>query len=263
MTVTVASCTPLIIASAGRKGGAGKTTTAINLAGALAEGGRSVLLVDLDPQASLTRCLLPNWPQAARLPGIGDRIMDMSLGITDLIQPVIEGIDLLPGDRSIEAAALSLADNPTGPLRLRKLLAGLVGYRYVILDTPPALGFALNTALLAAKAAILPTYVTQTDFGALLDTLRVRDDLEELGAATVLAIVPNSLKRDGEDEAGLSALQERYGALVGPPIRHAVAIKRALNRESSLPVTLTEPTSAAACAYRELAARVLEYERAL
>jgi chromosome partitioning protein len=130
-----------IIAIAGRKGGSGKTTTAINLAGALAERGVRVALMDLDPQASLTRLLLAGAQPAE---GIGARILEQR-SLDGLATPLgVAGVDLYPGDRSIESAALALADNPTGALRLRKLVRPVATYDVILLDTPPALGFALN-----------------------------------------------------------------------------------------------------------------------
>ena len=81
VTAAVAQRAPTIIVSAGRKGGSGKTTTALNLAGALAETGIRILLIDLDPQASLTRLLLAE--EAAGLHGIGDRMMAPALGVVD------------------------------------------------------------------------------------------------------------------------------------------------------------------------------------
>ena len=243
---------PLIVAIAGRKGGAGKTTTALNLAGALAEAGLRVLLVDLDPQASLTRLLLGE--AADGLPGIGARLLSPQLGLGGLARPVWPRVDLLPGDRAVETAAMALADNPTGPLRLRKLLAGLRGYQVVLLDTPPALGFALNAALLAAGVALLPTALAQQDLDALADTLALREELDELRAARVLAIVPNAVRRDSHDQDGVALLRATYGALVAGPIPLAVAVKRAGN--SRQPVVAYEPGGAAAQAYRALAALV-------
>lgn len=261
-----------IIAVAGRKGGGGKTTTAINLAGVLADQGQRVLLIDLDPQASLTRLLLgadtgddegcatdedEAAPTSLPREGIGARLMTPRRGLTGLTHPAWPGVDLCPGDRSIETTAWALVDDPTGPLRLRKLLAGAVASAYdaILIDTPPSLGFALNVALLAASVAVLPTQLVQQDLDALDDTIDVLERLAELGAASRIVIVPNAVRGDGNDRAALTSLAATYGALVASPIPLSVAIKYALN--SHQPVIAREPLGKAAAAYQVLAARVI------
>jgi len=253
--VSAATTRPLIIAVAGRKGGAGKTTTALNLAGVLVERGQRVLLADLDPQASLTRLILGD--EAAGVEGIGQRLLAPQRGLSGLARPVYLGVDLFPGDRGIETAAFTFADDPTGPLRLRKPLAGvdIADYDIIVLDTPPALGFALNSALLAARVAVLPTMLVQQAFDALADPLDLRDRLAELGAAEETVIVPNAYRNDGNDRRSIALLRDAYGALVADPIPLTVSIKYALNNRR--PVALEEPGGAAASAYRALADRVL------
>src|SRR5215213_7969009 len=88
-----------IVAIINRKGGAGKSTTTLNLAGALAGAGQRVLMVDLDPQASLTR-LLSDEPIAGEQ-GIGACIRSPGLAAATLIRPTAAGLDLIPGDRTI------------------------------------------------------------------------------------------------------------------------------------------------------------------
>ncbi len=241
-----------IVAIVNRKGGSGKSTTALNLGGALAELGMRVLVVDLDPQASLTRLLTDRTVEC----GVGTCISAPGQPAADLIQGTAAGIDLLPGDRSIEAAALALSDSPSGFLRLRRVLAPLEGYDVLLLDTPPALGFALSSAVLAAGWAILPTASTQQDIDALLDTMMAMDELEvdEMVCARRLAIVPNAVHRDRPDRGGLEALRSAYGELVAEAVPHSAAIKRALNRH--LPLARTEPGAKAMAAYRALARRV-------
>lgn len=241
-----------IVALVNRKGGSGKSTTTLNLAGALLESGLRTLVVDLDPQASLTRLLT----SAAIERGIGSCISAPGLPVADLIHATSAGIDVLPGDRSIEAAALALADSPAGFLRLRRVLTPLAGYGVVLLDTPPALGFALSSALLAARWAILPTATTQQDIDALVDTLSAIEELtdEGLPCAEPLAILPNGIHRDLPDRGGLDALRSAYGTLVAEPVPHASAIKRALNRR--LPLSRADGRAPAMLAYRALARRV-------
>lgn len=243
---------PVIVAVAGRKGGSGKTTTTLNLAGALAERGQRVLMVDLDPQASLTRLVLGGG--AVGLSGIGAVLLEPQRRWEDLPHMVLPGVDLIAGDRAIETAAFTFADNPTGPLRLRRLLASVRGYDAVLLDTPPSLGFALNSALLAAQVAVLPTLLVQQDFDALADTLRLREELSELGGVERVLIVPNAVRNDSSDTRNLALLQAAYGALVAPAIPLAVAIKNALNDRQ--PVIAYEPKGQAAAAYRVLVAHL-------
>ncbi len=126
----------------------------------------------------------------------------------------------------------------------------------MLLDTPPALGFALSSAIQAAGWAILPTATTQQDFDALRDTLMTLEEFkrDELPCATPLAILPNLIHRDGVDHAGIDALRRRFGDLVAAPIAYTVAIKRASN--ARLPVSRAEPEAVVVPAYRALAGRV-------
>ncbi len=242
-----------IVAVVGRKGGSGKTTTTINLGGALAERGLRVALMDLDPQASLTRLILAG-EQVAQ--GVGASILEQRPFDARGRPTAITGVDLYPGDRSIESAALALADNPTGALRLRKLLRSLVDYDIILIDTPPSLGFAINSALLAAAIAIVPTALVQQDLDALQDTFDVRAELDELGAARIVAIVPNAVRPYRHDTAVIAALHEGWGDLVTDPIPLSESVKVALNR--ALPVVVQDPQGAAAHAYRALAARIVK-----
>ncbi len=257
--VSAATTRPLIIAVAGRKGGGGKTTTAINLAGVLAARGMRVLLIDLDPQASLTRLLLgvddtEGAEEESAREGIGARLMTPRKGLAGLMHAAWPGVDLCPGDRSIETTAWALVDDPTGPLRLRKLLAGVTAYDAILIDTPPSLGFALNVALLAASVAVLPTMLVQQDLDALDDTIDVLERLAELGAAGHIVIVPNAVRGDGNDRQALTSLAAAYADLLASPIPLSVAIKYALNAHQ--PVIAREPLGKAADAYRALAVRV-------
>jgi chromosome partitioning protein len=249
-----------IVTIINRKGGAGKSTTTLNLAGALDEAGLRVLMVDLDPQASLTR-LLSDEPISGEQ-GIGACIRSPGLAAASLIRPTGAGIDLIPGDRTIEAVALASYDNPGAFKRLRRSLLALEGYDAVLLDTPPALGFAATSAMLAAGWAVLPTALAQQDLDALLDTLGALDDLEADGELCCrrLAILPNAYRSGTTiDRHGVELLRGAYGDLVAEPIPLAEAIRRALS--ARCPVTATEPRSPAAAAYRALAVRVIAASR--
>lgn len=241
-----------IIALPNRKGGVGKSTTSLNLGGALADRGHRVLLVDLDPQASLSRLLLQEDPAQ----GIGSCLRAPGMDVSTLIAHIGENLAILPGDRSIEVVAIELHDSPTGFKRLSRVLFPLTGYDFVILDTPPSLGFALTSALMTAGWAIIPSGVIQQDLTALQDTIRVMQDLQadDFPCAELLAIVPNLYRGDSADRAGLAALTAGFGALVAEPIPLSVAIKHAAN--ARLPVSRFLPKEKVVRLYRDLAERV-------
>ncbi|MGH2387958.1 MAG: AAA family ATPase [Chloroflexota bacterium] len=242
------------IAVMGKKGGSAKTTTAFNLAGAWAEEGRRCLLVDLDAQASLTLVLLPDLDREA--PGIGDRLIDFGRGIIDLIQTVQPGIDLVPGNRSIEASATALAQNPTGPQRLRRLLLPVLErYDRIILDTAPALGFTQTSAMLAADLAVIPTRTGgQQDLDPLPDIFMLRHELADFGyaVADIAAILPSQYHEDATTQRnGLAGLRAAYGPLISTPVPYSRVVERAMN--GGVPLTRSFPQSGGAHAFRALA----------
>ncbi|MGH2347550.1 MAG: ParA family protein [Chloroflexota bacterium] len=248
----------LQIAVLGRKGGSAKTTTAYNLAGALVDVGKRCLLVDLDSQASLTRALSDDPVPPGH--GIGSRLADPEKGMADIIRPVTLCIDLAPGDRSIEATALALAQNPAGPLRLRLLLEEVrAAYDAIIIDTAPLLGFTQTSALLAGDLAVVPTRTgAQQDIDALTDIFATQEELRRYRFATaeIVAILPSNYHADEAPQRdGLAGLRAAYGSLISDPIPHSPLIERAIN--ARIPVVRSNPRSPAAAAFRALAASLL------
>ena len=149
--------TATIILIANQKGGVGKTTTVLNLAVALAQQGHSTLMVDLDPQASLTLNL-----------GLGDEENNLAavLGITergtkavnDIIQKVVANLDLAPGDILLSRTELGLVVRAAREYQLQRALEPLQDrYEYILIDAPPSLGLLVVNALIAAQWVIVPT----------------------------------------------------------------------------------------------------------
>jgi chromosome partitioning protein len=169
-----------IIAVSNQKGGVGKTTSTLNLGAALREMGKHVLMVDLDPQGSLTVAAGVVDVDAVRV-SIGDLLMARAQGAPqDIARAIIKtpaGLDLVPGNGMLSAAELTLA---TAMARESALLAtlkpALERYDYILIDCLPSLGLIAINALRASDGVVIPV---QADFLAVQGLAQI---LETIGA---------------------------------------------------------------------------------
>lgn len=152
------------VAISSQKGGVAKTTTCLSLGAALAERGKSVLLVDLDPQAHLTRALGVNPEQVRR--SVGDVLLKQSTLLQVSRESAWSNLDLVPADRGLILVEKVLYGSKGYEFRLRASLEALQGryYEIVLFDCPPSFGPLTLNALSASNLVIIP--VTCEPFAA-------------------------------------------------------------------------------------------------
>jgi chromosome partitioning protein len=248
-----------IIAMCNQKGGVGKTTTTINLAAALAEYGRKILVVDFDPQGALSVNLDADYQDATT---IYDLLMDSTLDPVAAIQKTsIENLDVIPANIDLSAAEMNLVTE----MGRERVLDGILkkvknDYDIIFIDCQPSLGLLTVNALTAAHGVLIPM---ATEFFALRGVALLVQTIDKVKARTNPSLELDGLIPTMHDSRTLHArevlarLQEAFPTLV-----FDTAIARTVKFPDATvarkPITQFAPTSVAAESYRRVARELVK-----
>jgi chromosome partitioning protein len=216
-----------IFAIANQKGGTGKTTVTINLGAALTRAGKRILLVDLDPQGSLTEYFTN---PAALQQTIYDALLN---SVT--VKPLKLGdqIDLLPANIDLAAAEIQLPAKRFQEKTLSRILKAHTGYDYALIDCPPSLGVLTTNALTAAQSVIVPVsteLMAERTVKLIMDTIQEIQENDTTGSLHIWRILATLYdQRLAHHREILAALRVKYGQLLySEPVRSTTKYKDAV-----------------------------------
>jgi chromosome partitioning protein len=248
-----------IVSMVNQKGGVGKTTTTINLGASLAEYGRKVLLVDFDPQGSLSVGLGLN-PHQMELT-VYNLLMDREVALGDVVVPTgVPGMDLLPSNIDLSAAEVQLVHEVAREQTLARVLAPAIEkYDVILIDCQPSLGLLTVNALTASDSVLVPLeceYFALRGVALLKTTIdKVRERLNpKLKIDGVLGTMYDGRTLHGRE------VMERLVEAWGDTVFHTVIRRTVKFSDSTVagePITSYATASTGAESYRQLAKEVL------
>jgi chromosome partitioning protein len=244
-----------VVAIANQKGGCGKTTTAVNLSACLATKGKKVLLIDLDPQGSATTHLaVSNFENTMY------EAMMSDLSLSQLTTPTeISGLDIVPADKRLGKAEMEIATKSIARERILKpKIQTQKAYDFIIIDTPPNLGFLTINAMVASDTVLVPI---QTEFFAIQGLSMILDLTKAIseGLGQDLKLRYLLTMYDARTKMGKEVIT-RVRELLGEDVFDVViprSIKLAEAPSYGKPIHLIDPEAPAAIAYSQLADEVI------